>query len=175
MKRFIKSKKGIALLATLVVAAVAAIGAYAYFTNAGSGSGTASVGSSSQVSLAGTITGTLYPAGSPASVSVLVTNTGSGSQYVNKVHLDSIVVDHSSATYTGATAAQKATWDACDVSTSGATPAFTMADISVTTDLTKSGTAGDNTTKVGSLQMNDTGVSQDNCQGAPLKLNLSSN
>ena len=37
MKRFIKSKKGIALLATLVVAAVAAVGAYAYFTNNGLG------------------------------------------------------------------------------------------------------------------------------------------
>ena len=37
MKRFIKSKKGIALLATLVVAAAAAVGAYAYLTSNGSG------------------------------------------------------------------------------------------------------------------------------------------
>jgi hypothetical protein len=40
MLRFIRSKKGIALLATLVVVAVAAVGAYAYFTNSGSTVGT---------------------------------------------------------------------------------------------------------------------------------------
>jgi hypothetical protein len=173
--KFIKSKKGIALLVAVVAVAASAMGAFAYFTQAGSGTGTASVGSSSAVSLAGTITGTLYPAGSPASVSVLVTNNGSGSQYVNKVHLDSIEIDHSSGAYTGASGAQQATWDACVVSTSGLNAAFSMSDITVTTDLTKSGTAGDHTTKLGSLQMNDTGVSQDNCQGAPLQLNLSSN
>ena len=31
MKGFVRSKKGVALLATLVVAAVAAVGAYAFF------------------------------------------------------------------------------------------------------------------------------------------------
>ena len=40
MKRFIRSKKGIALL-TLVVAAVAAVAAWAYFTGSGSGTGSA--------------------------------------------------------------------------------------------------------------------------------------
>ena len=51
--KFLMSKKGVALLATLVVAAVAAFGAYAYFTAAGSGSGTASVGSASGIQLSG--------------------------------------------------------------------------------------------------------------------------
>lgn len=40
MKRFIRSKKGIALV-TLVVAAVAAVAAWAYFTGSGSGTGSA--------------------------------------------------------------------------------------------------------------------------------------
>ena len=40
MKRFIKSKKGIALLATLAALAIAG-GAYAYFTSTGSGQGSA--------------------------------------------------------------------------------------------------------------------------------------
>ncbi len=44
MKLF-KSKKAVALLATLVVAVAASIGAYAYFTSTGTGSGTATVGS----------------------------------------------------------------------------------------------------------------------------------
>lgn len=43
--KFIKSKKGLVLLATLAVAAAAAFGAYAYFTSTGHGSGNASVGS----------------------------------------------------------------------------------------------------------------------------------
>jgi hypothetical protein len=49
-----------------------------------------------------------------------------------------------------------------------------MADISVATVLTKSGTAGDHVTETGSLQMNDTGVAQDSCQGATLTLNFTS-
>jgi hypothetical protein len=169
------TKKRVAVGLGLVGALALAVGAYAYFTQSGAGTGSASVGSSSQVSLAGTITGTLYPGGSAASVSVLVTNNGSGSQYVNKVHLASISIDHSSATYTGATAAQQATWDSCDTSVSGTPSAFTMSDITVGSTLTKHGTTGDHTTVSGSLQMNDTGVSQDNCQGAPLTLNLTSN
>jgi hypothetical protein len=43
MKRFIKSKKGLAVVATLAVLG-AAIGAYAYFTAGGSGTGTAQTG-----------------------------------------------------------------------------------------------------------------------------------
>jgi hypothetical protein len=53
MKRFIKSKKGLALLATLVVAAAAAIGGYAYFLNSGSAS---ALVSGSQVGSAGSST-----------------------------------------------------------------------------------------------------------------------
>ena len=37
--KFIKSKKGLALLAVLAVAVVAAVGAYAYFSSTGHGSG----------------------------------------------------------------------------------------------------------------------------------------
>jgi hypothetical protein len=37
MKQFLKSKKGIVLLATMIVAVVAAVGAYAWFTNGGTG------------------------------------------------------------------------------------------------------------------------------------------
>ena len=151
-----------ALVAGGLVATIAIGGiAFAFFTNAGTGSGTASVGTSSTVTLAGTITGTLYPAGAPASVSVLVTNPGSGSQYVGSVTLASITTD--------------AAHSACDLSVSGANRAFTMADISVASTLTKSGTAGDHTTVSGSLQMNDTGIAQDTCQGAPLTLHFTSN
>lgn len=159
--KLITSKKAVVLLATLVVAVAASIGAYAWFSASGSGSGTASVGNASGVSLAGTIIGTLYPAGDPASVSVVVTNNGSGSQFVNSVKLDSITtdVDHST----------------CDLTVSGGNAAFTMADIPVGATFTKSGTAGDHKTVIGSLQMNDTNADQGACQGAPLTLHFSSN
>jgi hypothetical protein len=62
MKRFMKSKKGIALLVTLVVVGASAFGAYAYFTSTGSGSGTATVGSAANdLTLTATISSTLYP------------------------------------------------------------------------------------------------------------------
>ena len=159
LRRFTK-KRALAALSAVAVLAVPGA-AIAYFTDTGSGTGSATVGSASTVTLAGTITGTLVPAGSPASVSVLVTNPGSGSQYVNTVHLNSITTDAGHST--------------CDLSVSGGTPAFTMSDITVNQTLTKSGTAGDHTTVTGSLQMNDTGVSQNACQGAPLTLNFTSN
>lgn len=155
------TKKRVAVLAAIATVALTGGIAYAFFTDAGSGTGTASVGTSTPITLAGTITGTLYPAGDPASVSVLVTNPGSGSQHVDKVQLASITTDagHSS----------------CDLSVSGVNPAFTMADVAVSQTLTKSGAPGDHTTVTGSLQMNDTGVSQDACKSAPLTLHFTSN
>jgi hypothetical protein len=132
--------------------------AYAFFTDSGSGIGTAAVGSSSPITLAATVTGTLNPGGGPASVSVLVTNPGDGSQHVGAVHLASISTD--------------AAHSDCDLSVSGLNPAFSMADIAVDSTLAA---AGGHVTKSGSIQMNDTGVEQNACQGAPLTLHLTSN
>lgn len=159
MRRILKKRVVVAVSVAAML--TLAGGAYAYYTANGSGTGSATVGSATPITLAGTITGTLYPAGSPASVSVLVTNGGSGSQFVGSVKLDSITTDAAHST--------------CDLSVSGVNAAFTMADISVASTLTKSGTAGDHSTVLGSLQMNDTGVSQNTCQGAPLTLHFSSN
>ena len=153
------SKKRVVLAAIIAVALAIASGvAYAYFTATGAGTGSATVGSATTIQLTPTITGTLYPGGTAASVSVVVKNNGGGAQYVNTIHLASITPD--------------AGHSAC-VTTVGAGPAnaFTMADVSVVTTLAPAGT----TTKVGSLQMNDTTINQDACQGATLTLNLTSN
>ena len=56
MKRFLRSKKGAAALLATVVVAISAVGAFAYFTNTGSGTGAATVGTSAEVSLVGTTT-----------------------------------------------------------------------------------------------------------------------
>jgi hypothetical protein len=87
MKKFIKSKKGIALLATLVVAAVTAVGAFAYFTSAGSGSGSATVGSpsASDIQLSSATVGDLYPGGADVPVTVDISNTGNGTEYVGTI------------------------------------------------------------------------------------------
>jgi hypothetical protein len=50
MKRFIRSKKGIALV-TLAVAAVAAVGAWAYFTGSGTGTGSAQTATAASLNI----------------------------------------------------------------------------------------------------------------------------
>jgi hypothetical protein len=87
--KLIKSKKGVALLAMLVVAAVAAFGAYAFFTSTGHGSGAAKVGSSTAFTIASDpyTGGALTPAGGPLtyeSVKYRVTNPSSGAQNLNQ-------------------------------------------------------------------------------------------
>jgi hypothetical protein len=91
MKKFLKSKKGLALLAALVVAVAASVGAYAYFTSTGTGSGSASVGNSTNdIVVSSSTTGDMYPlALAPAAnTTISVKNNGSGQQYVDTVYLD---------------------------------------------------------------------------------------
>jgi hypothetical protein len=64
---------------------MAAVGAYAYFTNAGSGTGTATVGTSSGILLSGNAVGLLYPGGPDRPVTVTITNPGAGAQYVGTI------------------------------------------------------------------------------------------
>jgi hypothetical protein len=154
--RFVTKKRAVILAVVAAMAFSAA--AVAYFTTGGSGSGSATVGTSSAALITQTNTLTaLYPGAAAHAVNLDIKNTGSGSQLVNAVHLDSITADAGHAT--------------CDVSSSGANAAFTMADVTVNETLA----AGATTSKSGSLAMNDTGVSQDSCQGATLTLHFSSN
>ena len=153
--RFFTKKRAVILGVVAAMAFSAA--AVAYFTTGGSGTGSATVGTSSTALITQTNTlAALYPTTSQA-VNLDINNTGSGSQFVNAVHLDSITADAGHST--------------CDVSSSGANAAFTMADVTVNATLA----AGATTSKSGSLAMNDTGVSQDSCQGATLTLHFSSN
>lgn len=153
--RHLTKKRAVVLgvVASLAISAVAV----AYFTGSGAGTGSATVGTSSTALITQSNTlGALYPSTSQT-VNLDIKNTGSGSAFVNKVHLDGITADAGHA--------------ACDVSSSGAAAAFTMADVTVGETLA----AGATTSKSGSLAMNDTGVSQDSCQGATLTLSFSSN
>ncbi|HKZ12682.1 MAG TPA: hypothetical protein VJL81_02440 [Solirubrobacterales bacterium] len=156
MKLITKRRAFLALTATLVV--VVAGGAYAYFTTSGSGTGTASVGSSAAVTLHATVTGSLYP-GTSSPVSFTVDNPSSGKQRVGTISLSSITVD--------------ASHSECSTVITGGNPDFTMPAVAV--NATFASGNGQAVTPTGSLTMNETGVSQDKCQGATLTLHLTNN
>lgn len=153
----LNKRRTLAVLASLSVLAIAAV-AYAYFTTTGSGTATATVGTSSAVTLKGTVTGNLYP-GSSSPVSLTVDNPSSGKQRVGTISLEKITADAGHAS--------------CSVVVGGGNPDFTMANVVV--DKTYAPGNGQAVTPNGSLTMNDTGVNQDACQGATLTLTLKNN
>lgn len=156
MNRFM-NKKVLAVLGTICVLGIAA-GAYAYFTSSGSGTVTATVGSSSAVTIKGTVSGSLYP-GTSSTVTFTVDNPSSGKQRVGTISLEKITPDagHSS----------------CSTTITGVTPDFTMAGVEVNKVYGPGN--GQAVTPTGTLTMNETNVSQDACQGATLTLTLKSN
>jgi hypothetical protein len=138
-----------AIVIAVVGSLALSVGAYAYFTAAGAGTGSATTGSAATVLITQTnVLPALYP-GNHENVSLDIKNTGSGTQRGGAVHLASVATDK-----TG-----------CDAA------AYTMADVDVSAVLA----AGATTTRTGSLVMNDTGVDQNTCQGATLTLTFSSN
>jgi hypothetical protein len=153
----LNKKRALTAVAGVCVLAIAA-SAYAYFTTTGSGTATATVGTSSTVTLKGTVTGNLYP-GSSSPVALTVDNPSSGKQRVGTISLEKITPDAGHAT--------------CSVVITGGNPDFTMAEVVVN----KTYATGTNQTVTpgGTLAMNDTGVSQDACQGATLTLTLKNN
>jgi hypothetical protein len=154
---WITKKRALSAFACACTLAVAGA-AFAYFTTTGTGTGAATVGSSSAVTLHATISSSLYP-GVSSPVSFTVDNPSSGSQRVGTVSLASISADagHSS----------------CSTTITGGNPDFTMA--AVTVNHVFGAGNGQSVTPTGTLTMNETGVSQDACQGATLTLHLINN
>jgi hypothetical protein len=149
-------KRALALTAIGVLAVAA--GAYAYFTSTGSGTATATVGSGSAVTIKGTVGSTLYPGGN-ATVTFTVDNPSSAAQRVGTISLTSIAVDAGHST--------------CSKVITGGNPDFTMPAVAVNSTFGPGN--NQSVTPTGTLTMNDTGVSQDACQGATLTLSLKSN
>ncbi len=154
---FITKKRFGFIFASALVIAVAS-GAYAYFTTSGTGTGTASVGSSSAVTLHATVTGSLYP-GSSSPVTFTADNPSPGKQRIGTITLASITVDSQHSE--------------CSTVITGGNPDFTMSPVAVNATIA-SGNA-QTITPTGTLAMNETGVSQDKCQGATLTLHLTDN
>lgn len=148
-----------ALIAISCIGAmVIAAAAYAYFTSTGSGTATAKVGTSSAVTLKGTVTGNLYP-GSSSQVSFTVDNPSGAAQRVGTITLTGITVDAGHST--------------CSAVITGGNPDFTMPAVAV--NATFPAGNGQAVTPKGTLTMNDTGLNQNACQGAELTLALASN
>lgn len=154
---WITKRRAVAALSTVAMLALAAA-AFAYFSTTGSGTATATVGSGSNVVLHGTVSSNLYPGGSSA-VTFTVDNSSSAAQRVGTISLASVAVDAGHST--------------CSKVVGGGNPDFTMP--AVTVNKTYGTGSGQAVTPTGTLTMNDTGVSQDACQGATLTLNLTSN
>ena len=169
--KFIKSKKGFALLSAVAVIAISAVGAYAYFTNSGSGTGTAQVGTSTAITIAGTVTpgvGGLVPGGNTADATFDVTNPGTGNAFVTNLVLASVDAYGSASDRTAGT--PKLSQAACDTSVPGA---FSMPTVAVSHNI--AGGATYPNPAHGTITYHDTGVAQDGCQGAYLTFNFTSN
>lgn len=88
MKKIITSKKSIAaLLVTLTVVAISAVGAYAYWTKGGTGTGTATVSDVVNVTVnqAPIAPGALYPGGPPIALHGDFTSTNAASVMVGAI------------------------------------------------------------------------------------------
>ncbi len=154
---WITRKRALAALGCACALGIAGV-AFGYFTSSGSGTGSAAVGSSSAVTLHASISSNLYP-GSSSPVTLSVDNPSSGVQRVGTVSLASISVDgeHSS----------------CATTLTGGNPDFTMASVPVNQVFPPGN--GQSVSATGTLAMNETGTSQDGCQGATLTLHLTNN
>ena len=180
MRKFLKSKKAMALgiVASLVVAAAA----YAYFTTTGSGTGTASVGTSSNITIHGATAAALYP-GTSQTVTLTADNPSSGHQKLGTVVLDDVKACPSGSSWdpslnSGAgdcTGGQAEITD-CDTFSGGAsndtTKNFYLAPVTEDQDLASG--AGQSLTNNATLVMNNRSVSQDSCKNASLWLHFSS-
>lgn len=171
----------VALLALLLTS-----GAVAYFTTTGTGSGSATVGTSSVITLHGTTTGTLYP-GTSETVTFTADNPSPGHQLVGTVHLSGIKACTGG---TGNDSVWNPNTNSCtDAANGGVEVAgcedfdngsvadanahdFYMADVVENQDLPSgNGTA---LTNSGTLQMNDLPSSQNQCKNVNLYLQFTS-
>jgi hypothetical protein len=157
MKSMFSTKKRIAAVALSGAVILGAGGiAAAYFTSTGTGTGTGAVGTAgNNITVVGTETVALTPAGPGGTVSFTASNGSNFNQRLSNIHLVSITPDVSHPTC--------ATVLGTD---------FSMADVPVgVTDGNLAPSASNVAlTETGTLQMLDSGVNQNACQGAALTL-----
>ena len=157
MRRLFSTKRGVAISAAVTTMLAASIGAYAYFTTTGAGSGSGTVGSSKAlvihqagITYSNAATDNALVPGTTATVTFSVDNSSSANQQLGTISVSSITTDGAHA---GCDTATNPTW------------------FSTTTDAVGQDYApGAGQVVPGSLTVtfNDVNVSQDVCKGAPL-------
>jgi hypothetical protein len=164
-------KKRAFLIAMLMTLAVTG-GAFAYFTTAGTGSGSGSVGTSSSLVVTGTVASSLYP-GTSSTVNFTVNNPSSGHERLGTITLSAIhACTGAGSTWNGSACSnsgtEQTTCESSDTSSSSTTDNFSMPVVTSNTDFAP----GNNqtVTQTGTLTMNDLNSSQNSCQGASLTL-----
>jgi hypothetical protein len=175
MKRGLRFKKRAWVLfaAVAAVAAMASIGAYAYWTTDGTGTGTATVGTDADnLVLHGSVADLMYPGGPGATVSFEVDNPSDFNQSVSEIQLVDVdayptALDRTNETneLAGCGGPNSATSD------------FQMADVTVdpaTDGDIDPNAVGQDLTTTGTLYMNNLDSNQDACKNAFLTLNLTS-
>ena len=168
-----KSRKK--LIASMTVAATMAIGgaAVAYFDTTGSGTGTASVGNSSPLTIHGSTSGTLLP-GVSVPVTFTADNPSSGHQQIGTIHLASIVACDTA--FSGGTCPSGHEISGCESVETGTSDTgssnFWMADVLSNQDLAPGN--GQSVSATGTLKMNNLASSQDSCKNANLLLSFTS-
>lgn len=169
------SKKRKTLIGVGAVLVTLALGgaAVAYFSATGSGTGTASVGTSAALTIHGSTSGSLYP-GVSSTVTFTADNLSSGHQKIGTIHLASIVAcDQAFSGTTCASGHEITTCESVETGTTdGNTANFWMADVAANQDLASGN--GQSVSSTGTLKMNDLSTSQDSCKNANLLLNFTS-
>ena len=159
MKRFSLRKKIVAGAATAALVAAIGGGAYAYFTTTGSGSGSATIGSSSNliinqasITYSNATAENAFLPGTTANVTFTVDNNASGHQQLGTISLASVTSDKAGCDSTTHSSWFSATTDVVNGDYAPGTAQAVPGSITVTF-------------------VNDTANSQDVCQGANLTLN----
>jgi hypothetical protein len=179
MRTFLKSKKGIAALIATLVVAISAVGAYAYFTSTGSGTGTAKVGTSTtwQVDSLAYAGGPLTPGGGLGTYETVdynVTNNSTGQQNLANVNIKvATAIGGAWSNNTAFPLKPACTAGDFQISLDGGT---TWAAAGASADDTElAGNRAPSTTTANAtitLRMIDTGANQDNCKTLDVPLYL---
>ena len=146
-----KSKKRVmAALSIGVMMLAAAGGAFAYWTQAGSGTAAGTAGTTGAIVITGTIADGIFP-GSSKLVNFKASNSGDSATLVNGVHLEGVSTSNA----------------LCDVT------AFTMPDVAQNYSVAGGATAA-SLPSSGVLSMANSASNQDACKGTVITLSLSS-
>jgi hypothetical protein len=174
LRRFNK-KRPLALSALLLL--LLAGGAVAYFTTTGSGTGSATVGTNSALTIHGSSASTLYP-GTSSTISFTIDNSSPGHQQLGTIHLASVkACIGAGSSWNGSSCSsggsEAATCESVETGASDTNSAnFWMPDVVSGQDFGNGN--GQSVAATGSLKMNDLASNQDSCENANLTLNFTS-